>query len=176
MEVQAMFEKIYNILNKRNSLFSLLISTLMIFLFASFAAAAGVYGTLDRDRDLDSLFRDYEVLQDYNYYTTGGYDRPTAILLINKDYELDNPGNLWVTIPNVDYNQKKKWISVISSEQNFNRSGYYYAAYILDQNGTRVGVWYSVETFATVKFLEGNKILVYTPDLSQNSILGGVDY
>jgi hypothetical protein len=76
----------------------------------------------------------------------------------------------------VDYNQKKKWISVISTEQDFNRSGYYYAAYILDQNGKRVGVWYSVETFATVKFQKGNKILVYTPELNQNSILGGVDY
>ena len=79
-------------------------------------------------------------------------------------------------ILNVDYNQKKKWISVISTEQDFNRSGDYYAAYILDQNGKKVGVWYSVETFATVKFHEGNKILVYTPELNHNySILSGVD-
>ncbi len=100
------------------------------------------------------MFRNYEVMQDYNYFTTGGYDRPNAILLIHKDYELDNPGNLWVPIPSVDYNQMKKWIGVISSDQDFNSSGYgyYYAAYILDQNGTRVGVWYSVEAFATVRF------------------------
>jgi hypothetical protein len=98
-----------------------------------------------------------------------GYLRiPYAILLIHKDYELDNPGNLWVPIPYVDYSQKRKWISVISTEQNFNRSYNYYAAYILDQNGKRVGVWYSVEKFATVKFLEGNKVLVYTPELNQH--------
>ena len=115
-------------------------------------------------------------MQDYNYFTTGGYDRPNAILLIHKDYELDNVGNLWVPIPSADYTQNKKWISFIGAEQDFNRSGYYYAAYILDQNGTRVGVWYSIETFVTVKFLEGNRILVYTPELNQNSILGGVDY
>jgi len=139
----------------------------IFFLLAGYAAAVGIYGTLDRDRDLDNMFRNYEVLQDYNYFTTGGYDRPNAILLIHKDYELDNPGNLWVPIPYVDYNQKSKWISVISTEQDFNRSGYYYAAYILDQNGKKVGVWYSVETFATVKFLKGNKILVYTPELNQ---------
>ena len=66
----------------------------------------------------------------------------------------------------MDQNQKRKWISVISTEQDFNTSSNY-AAYILDQNGTRVGVWYSAETFATVKFLEGNKILVYTPDVNQ---------
>jgi hypothetical protein len=148
----------------------------MIFLLAGYAAAAVIYGTLDRDRDLDNMFRSYEVLQDYNYYTSGGYDAPNAILLIHKDYKLDNPGNLWVPIPYVDYEQMRKWVSVISSEQDFNRSGNYYAAYILDQNGQRVGVWYSVEIFATVKFLERNRVLVYTPELFHNySILSGVD-
>jgi len=162
-----MIKRIYNILNRRNSLFTLLASALMIFLLAGYAAAA-VYGTFDRDRDLDNRFRSYEVLQEYNYYTSGGYDVPNAILLIHKDYELDNPGNLWVTIPYVDYEQMRKWVSVISSEQDFNRSGNYYATYILDQNGQRVGVWYSVEIFATVKFLEGNRVLVYTPELFQH--------
>ena len=85
---------------------------------------------------------------------------------------MDNPGNLWTPIPYVDYEQMRKWVSVISSEQDFNRSGNYYAAYILDQNGQRIGVWYSVEVFATVKFLEGNKVLVYTPDLIQKLFPG----
>ena len=176
VEELAMIERIYNILNRRNSLFTLIASALMLILLAGCAATGDIYGTTDRDRDLDNMFRNYEVLQDYNYFTSGGYDRPNAILLIHKDYELDNPGNLWRPIPNVDYEQMRKWVSVISSDQDFNRSANYYAAYILDQNGQRVGVWYSVETFATVKFLEGNKILVYTPDLNHKySILSGVD-
>jgi hypothetical protein len=176
MEELAMIRKIYNILERRNSLFTLIASALMIFLLAGYAAAANIYGTQKRDRDLDNMFRSYEVLQDYNYYTSGGYDVPNAILLIHKDYKLDNPGNLWVTIPYVDNEQMRKWVSVISSEQDFNRSGNYYATYILDQNGKRVGVWYSVEIFVTSKFLGGNKIFVYTPDLFQNySSLSGVD-
>ncbi len=163
-----MIKKIYNIMDRRNSFFTLIASVLMLFLLSGYAAAAGIYGTLDRDRDLDNAFRNYEVLTDYNFYTSGGYDVPNAILLIHKDYEMDNPGNLWVPIPYVDYEQMRKWVSVISSEQDFNRTGDYYAAYILDQNGKRVGVWYSVEIHATVKFLEGNKILVYTPELFQH--------
>ena len=159
---------IYNILKRRNNLFTLLASALMLLLLAGYAAAGNIYGSLDRDRDLDNMFRNYEVLQDYNYFTSGGYDAPNAILLIHKDYKLDNPGNLWVPIPYVDYEQMRKWVSTISSEQDFNRSGNYYAAYILDQNGQRIGVWYSVEVFATVKFLEGNKVLVYTPELNQH--------
>jgi hypothetical protein len=168
MEVLAMTGIIYNILKRRNNLFTLLASALMLLLLAGYAAAGNIYGSLDRDRDLDNMFRNYEVLQDYNYFTSGGYDTPNAILLIQKDYEMDNPGNLWTQIPYVDYEQMRKWVSVISSEQDFNRSGNYYAAYILDQNGQRIGVWYSVEVFATVKFLEGNNVLVYTPELNQH--------
>jgi len=166
-----MLRKIYNMLNRRNTLFTIIASTLMLLLLVS-SAVADIYGTQRIDRNLDNRFRDYEVLQDYNYYTSGGYDRPNAILLIHKDYELDNPGNLWVSIPYVDYNQMRKWVSVISSEQDAKRSGNYYATYLLDQSGNKVGVWYSIEVFATVKFVDGDKILVYTPQLRQGSILG----
>ena len=158
--------KIFNILIRWNSLFTLLASALILFLLAGYAAA-DIYGTMDRDRDLDNKFLNYEVLQDYNYFTSGGYDVPNAILLIHKDYELDNPGNLWVPIPYVDYEQMRNWVSVISSEQDANRSYNYFVAYILDQNGQRAGVWYSVETFATVEFLKDNKVFVYTPGLNQ---------
>ena len=162
---ELVMTKLFNILDRRNILFTLLASALMLFLLAGYAAAGTVFGKLDRDRELDKMFRNYEVLQDYNYYTSGGYDVPNAILLINKNYKLDNPGNLWKWIPEVDYEQMRKWVSVISSEQDFNRSGGYTAAYILDRNGQRVGVWYSVEDFATVRILEGKRILAYTPDL-----------
>ena len=175
MEELAMIKKIFNILNRRKSLFTLLASALMIFLLAGYAAA-GNYAKLDRDRDLDNMFLSYEVMQDYNYFTSGGYDKPNAILLLHKDYKLDNPGRLWVPIPYVDYEQMRKWISVISSDQNFNRSGDYFAAYILDQNGKRIGIWYSYEPYVTMKLLEGNKVFAYTPELNKNySILSGVD-
>jgi hypothetical protein len=175
VEELAMNKRIFNTLNRRNSLFTLLASAFMIFLLAGYAAAANIYGTLDRDRDLDNMFLNYEVLQDYNYYTSGGYDAPNAILLINKDYKLDNPGNLWVTIPSVDNNQMRKWVSSIGGQQVL-RSANYYAAYILDQNGQRVGVWYSVEMFASVKFPGEGKIFVQTPALNRNySILSGID-
>ena len=174
MEELAMTKKIYDILNRRYSLFTLLTSVLMIFLLAGYAAAGTVYAKFDRDRDLDNMFQNFEVMQDYNYFTSGGYDAPSGILLLHKDYELDNPGRLWVPIPYVDNNQVRKWVSSIGDGQVL-RSGGYYAAYILDQNGNRVGIWYS-ETYETVKLLEGNRVFVYTPELIKNySILSGVD-
>ena len=169
-EDKFMIGKKYTILNKWNRLFTLLAGLLTFFLFIG-CATRDNYGTIHRDRDLDNMFLRYEVLPDHNYYTSGGYDFPNAILAVHRDYELDNQGNLWVEVPNVDYNQMRKWIDTIAPEQNYRFSNAYFAAYILDSNGKRVGAWYAVEPFATVKFLEGNKILVYTPELNQNSIL-----
>jgi len=66
-----MLKKIHTLLNKLNGLFSLLASTLTFFLLVSSSLAGGIYGKLDRDRNLDNMFRNYEVMQDYNYFTTG---------------------------------------------------------------------------------------------------------
>ncbi len=158
-----MMGKMFNTFSKWNRLSTLLAAILTLFLLIG-CAAGGNYGKLDRNRDLDNIFLNYEVLPGHRYYTSGGYDAPDAILAIHRDYELDNPGNLWVTIPNVDYAQMRKWIDTIAPEENYRADGYF-AAYILDPNGKRVGAWYSIQSTTTVKFLEGNKILVYTPDL-----------
>jgi len=158
-----MMGKMFNTSSKWNRLSTLLAAILTLFLLIG-CAAGGNYGKLDRNRDLDNMFLNYEVLPDHRYYTSGGYDAPDAILAIHKDYELNNSGNLWVPIPNVDYAQMRKWIDTIGPEENYRADGYF-AAYILDPNGKRVGVWYSIQSTTTVKFLEGNKILVYTPDL-----------
>ena len=136
-------------------------------------ATGGNYGKLERNRDLDNMFLKYEVLPDHRYYTTGGFDKPDAILAVNTDYELDNSGNLWRGIPNVDNAQMKKWIDTIAPEQDYRYSNAYFAAYILDTDGKKIGAWYSIDPHATVQFLEGNKILVYTPTPELNIDIRG---
>jgi hypothetical protein len=139
-----------------------------IALFLLVGCAGGNFGKLNRNRDLDNMFLNYEVLPDHRYYISGGYAAPNAIMAIHRDYELDNPGELWVGVPNVDSGQMRKWIDTLAPEQNYRYSNAYFAAYILDPKGKKVGAWYSYENFATIKFLEGNKIQVYPPDLNQN--------
>jgi hypothetical protein len=166
VEGWAMIERTYDVSREKNRLLTLLGALLAFFLLAG--CAGGNYGRLDRDKDLDKMFLNYEVLPDHRYYTSGGYDAPNAILAIHNDYELDNPGNLWVSVPNVDYAQMRKWVDTLAPEQNFRFSGSYFAAYILDPDGQKVGVWYAIESQATVKFFEGNKVQVYPPELNQN--------
>ncbi|UCD66782.1 MAG: hypothetical protein JSW69_03950 [Deltaproteobacteria bacterium] len=146
-----------------------LAAILALFLLAG--CAGGNFGKLSRDRDLDNMFLNYEVLPDHRYYTTGGYDAPNAIIAIHRDYELDNTGNLWIGIPNVDYTQMRKWIDTLAPEQNYRYSNAYFASYILNPEGEKVGAWYAYESFATIKFFEGNKIQVYPPELNQNIYL-----
>jgi hypothetical protein len=161
--------KTFGTFSRMKSLLILLAPFFALFLLAG--CAAGNYGKIARDRDLDNMYHNYEVLPDHRYYTSGGYDAPNAILAIHRDYELDNPGNLWVPIPNVDSGQMRKWIDTIAPDQNYRRSGSYFAAYILDPDGKRIGAWFSIENSTTVKFLEGNKVQVYTPQLNQDFYL-----
>ena len=142
----------------------LLLVIAAISFFPPGCAGSGNYGTFQRDRDFDKMFLSYQVLPDYKYYTSGGYDKPNAILGIHRDYQLVS--ELWQSIPDVDSTQIKKWISTIDPEDR--GSGHsYFASYILDPEGKQVGFWYSIQKFTVVKFLDENKIEVYTPDLIQ---------
>ena len=126
-------------------------------------AATGDRGSLQRDRDLNNRILAYEVLPDHNYYFSGGFGRPNAILAIHKDYQLVS--DLWQSVQ-VDSGQMQRWISTISLHAIPGPSGYF-AAYILDPGGNRVGFWYSIQSTTTVRFLEGNKIEIFTPSLNQ---------
>ena len=145
---------------------TILSGALIVSLVLSGCASTGVNrGRLERDRDIDNKFYAYEVLPDHRYYTSGGYDKPNAILAIHKDYELVT--DLWLSIPNVNSAQIRKWIDTISPKENYRGSKGYFGAYILDPNGNRVGVWYSIQDTTVIKFLGENKLEVYTPDLFQ---------
>ncbi len=161
-----MMVKLNENVGMKSRIFNLLACFSVLFLLV--ACAGGNYGTLKRDRDLDNMFSNYEVLPEHRYYSTGGYDAPNAILAIHRDYELDNPGNLWIPVPNIDSGQIRKWVDTIAPDMNYRGSGAYFASYILDPDGKRVGVWYAYSNYTTVKFLEGNKIQVYTPELNKN--------
>jgi hypothetical protein len=134
-----------------------------VLIMISGCAGSGSHGTMKRDQALNQQFLSFQVLPDYTYYFSGGYDKPEAILGIHKDYQLV-PG-LWQTAQ-ISSAQLEKWISTISPA-DYKRGGYF-AAYILDPDGKRAGIWYSIQNSTTVKFPGENRIEVYTPDLFQS--------
>jgi hypothetical protein len=171
-EYAEMIWESYSSINRWSRLFTFLTSIIALSLLIGCVTGEN-YGKTQRDRDLDNMFLRYEVLPDHNYYTSGGYNKPDAILALHKDYELDNTRTYWRFIPNVDYAQMRKWIDTIAPEQDYRYSNAYFAAYILDTDGKKIGAWYSIDPHATVQFLEGNKILVYTPTPELNIDIRG---
>ena len=141
----------------------LLLITVISLLFSGCAGTKN-YGTFHFDRELDNMFLSYQVLPDYNYYTSGGYDKPNAILGVHKDYQMVT--DFWVSIPNVNSAQLEKWIRA-TDPQDTGPGHKYLAYYILDPEGKQVGFWYSIQNHTVVKFLEDNRVEVYTPDLIQ---------
>ena len=136
-----------------------LISALAVALVG--CAATGNRGTLQSDLELNRMILAYEIVPDHNYYFSGKVDRPNAILGIHKSYHLMS--HLW-TPTRINSAQLAKWIQAIGPEKYRGPTGYH-AAYILDPEGKRVGIWYSIMHTTTVEFLEGNKIKVNSPDL-----------
>ena len=115
------------------------------------------YGKLKRDRDVTRTFETYKILPDHKYYTSGQSDIPYAIIGIQNIYEL-RPG-LWQEI-NLTKPLLRSWVS-----QMDNIYGYPpYGSVILDNNGKRIGVWYSSKQWTTVIIEDNNEVAVLAPE------------
>ena len=136
---------------------------LMLVFFAG--CAGGNYGKLVYDRELDNMFESYQVLPDHNYYVTGGYEAPAAILAIHNDYQLDNDANMWSPVPNVSPAQMQRWIDNLSDNIKFWNSSKFMASYILAPDGKRIGAWYSGQSNTSVKSTGDNRFKVFPPNL-----------
>ena len=116
------------------------------------------YGRLKRNRDVNQTFENYKILPDHKYYTSGQADIPHAIIGIQNNYKL-RPG-LWQEI-NLTRPLLRGWVS-----QMDNIYGYPpYGSVILDDNGKRIGVWYSSKQWTTVIIEENNEIAVLVPEV-----------
>ena len=116
------------------------------------------YGKLKRDPEVNRIFRTYRILPDHKYYTSGRSDIPYAIIGIQNIYDL-RPGT-WQEI-NLTTPLLRSWVS-----QMDNIYGYPpYGSLILDNNGERIGVWYSSKQWTTVLIEENNEIAVLAPEI-----------
>jgi len=122
------------------------------------AACGGTYGTLQRSAEVDHAFESLQVLPDYNYYFTGSFYKPKAIIGIRKDYTLVS--KLWKPAsPTAD--QLKGWI-----DQMTNFKGYAFrnlGSNILNDQGEAIGIWYSTEDFTTIRMLGDKQLSIYPP-------------
>jgi len=120
------------------------------------------YGGITPDADATKAFETYRIDPNYNYYTSGSFVYPNALMGLDKTYALDS--DLWKKIEptpqefrEIIQNMQKKALSLGQSQHGFA---------ILDDNGKRIGVWYSLLSVRTViQRKEGGKVVIHTPDL-----------
>jgi hypothetical protein len=109
-------------------------------------------------REATAIWHSYEVLPNYNYYISGAESRPRYIIGIDDKYRLTSKN--WKPV-DLTPEMLDKWFNYYRPRVGYSVDPY--GAFIMDPNGERVGLWYSMNKWRTtgsVKFGENNQIAV----------------
>ena len=125
--------------------------------FKSFKLPSFRYGKLKRDRDVNRIFQTYQVLADHKYYKTGQGNIPHAIIGIQDSFKLRS--GIWKAVE-VTTPMLRNWVTKMDNIYGYPP----YGSRILDDNGQRLGIWYSSKQWTTVILEENNEIAVLAPE------------
>jgi hypothetical protein len=116
------------------------------------------YGVVRPSAEVDKLFETHQVLADHRYYMDGSDLRPSAIIAIHKEYNLQS--SLWRPVA-LTKTQLSGWVDEMTRYRGY--SLYTYGAKIIGPDSRQIGVWYSPHQITKVQQLEGNNVMVLTP-------------
>lgn len=128
---------------------ALLAAFIIVFLVGCFAN----YGRLEINSAVEQAFRNYEILDHYQYYYSGRENKPSAIIGIDPAFQFSS--KYWTAI------EPSLFKTMVG--RMFPDYGFLYGAYILSPDGRKAGVWYSWVTIFTAKF-EDDRIIVFSPE------------
>jgi len=121
-----------------------------------FVGCASTYGSLQSSREVTEAFENNQVLSNHRYYYSGFERIPYGLIGIDNNYNLRS--KYWKPI-DPDSRLLDQWTYRMRHVYSLPPRG----AWILDQNGNRVGVWYSSQYYTTVKTEKENHIVVFPP-------------
>jgi hypothetical protein len=131
----------------------------VIILFSVFllAGCMGYYGRLIPNPDVERFFHGKTKLPDFNYYYSGRYNLPYAVIGLKKAYKLND--RVWIKLDDHSdiYHQIENLFSTPGN--NYNKIG----ADILDSSGNKVGIWFSYYHHTVVKVYPDKRIDVFNP-------------
>ena len=133
---------------------------LLLFSSAAMVGCSENYGRLQRSQEVDQMFKTYQVLPDYNYYYTGPEGRPDAIMGIQNEYMLETAH--WKPF-DASEDILKQWVDTINFHNIASARYYPYGFFILDSEGSRLGIWYSIWDWTTVVMRGENRVQVFPP-------------
>ncbi len=147
---------------KNDAIKTLFLSLIAISLIGC-SAITGPYGTIFPDDGAQKSFDAFRMEPNMNYYYSGPDLYPNAVIGIKKEFVLDN--DLWKPIETTPKEFKK--MLVYMQEKALQNSHLLHGFAIKDHQGKAIGIWYSILSIQTmvVKMGEGNKVVVFTPEL-----------
>jgi hypothetical protein len=136
-------------------LFYSLALVMVVLIFAG--CSTPVSGRLQNSPEVTEQFKSSQILPNHNYYVSGFLRIPYAIIAIDNNYELRIRN--WKPL-DIDSSALNQLVYRMEHVYSLNPRG----AWILDQDGSRVGAWYSSQFHTKVKRDKEGRIVVATPD------------
>ncbi len=150
-------------MTKSASLFFIFLASLFLF-----GCSTGPYGRFDFQVAIADMFESGEVIENHTYYYIGPDAQPDAIMALDNKYTL--APSLWKQTE-MTSSQLLAWEQRIDNKYRIKNS--YRGAVILDEEGNKLGFWYSHLDWTTIKRGEGNTVIIYTPDTTKNVFKDG---
>jgi len=151
---------------KRMGIAALVSGLLLVLILNTVGGVAASAGKKSRSgvvtsREATDIWHSYEIYPNYNYYFSGPSSQPNFIIGIDNKYRLTS--KLWKPV-DLTPEMLKKWFNFTRQRVGISQDPY--GAFIVDAEGNRVGLWYSVRDWratggATVG--EDNTISVTRP-------------
>ncbi len=135
-------------------IYSLILATMAV-IFAG--CSAPIAGRLQNSPQVTEVFKGSRILPDHQYYISGFQRVPYAIIAVDNIYQLRD--GHWEPI-DLDSTALSQLIYRMEQVYSLNPRG----AWILDQAGNRLGVWYSSQYQTLVKREKDNRIVVVSPE------------
>ena len=132
----------------------------LVVLILMAGCATGNKARLDRSQEVWKAFQQGEVMSGYRYYTTGVENSPDAILGVKEGYTL-------VTERWTERAMSQELLKQVDGLMDLKFSpmgGGLLGSWVLDDEGERIGIWYSPVGLTGVKMLGENKVQVNPPD------------
>lgn len=137
----------------------LLLAACMAIFATALSGCTSTYGQLQSSYEVTDAFENNQVLNGYQYYYSGFQRIPYGIIGIDLNYRLYRArSGYWKPI-NMTPDVLNQWIYGMQHVYSLPPRG----AWIVDQNGNRIGFWYSSQYWTTIKMHENNEVDVVIP-------------
>ncbi|MGZ3596429.1 MAG: hypothetical protein ACXWMS_01005 [Syntrophales bacterium] len=125
------------------------------------------YGSIVADGRVMEAFDKFQVNPNYDYFYSGSEVYPNAVMGLDKSYTLES--DLWKKVDMTPAKLREIVTSMKDKAATVNLMTSLHGFVILDDEGKRIGVWYSIlkaTANSSVKMKDSKTVLIDTPDIN----------